>query len=90
MTDEITITMPPARKFLDNSIKSQAGHIREESGEVLMAVIQNDEDAALEETLDCIQSCVTMLSIFKKKGFDIEAAATKMFLKNERRGYYER
>lgn len=83
------IDLQPCWMFTNNSLSDQTGHIRQESSEILEAMLDGDEPHALEETIDCLQSCVTMLEIFKRQGFDIDQAIQQVEFKNKCRGYYD-
>lgn len=85
----IKIEMEPCWKYINNSLEQQMRHIREESKEIRESLFDGDEEHALEETIDCLQSCITMLGIFKKMGYDIELALGAVKHKNTNRNYYE-
>jgi len=79
----------PCWKYVNNSIEKQLLRIRSESGEMLEELADSNMYAALIEMLDVYQSCVTGFEVFRRHGFNVDAAMKQMIEKNKRRGYYD-
>lgn len=82
--------MRPCYKYIDNTIDMQIMHIRQESKELLDAMLDKKYHHALEELMDLKQSVATCEEIFRRHGYDTEAAELNMINKNETRGNYDK
>ena len=70
------------------TLLNQLEKVREESSEVLEAMVDDDPQHVIYELWDIIQASVTMLDMFEQQGWDIRKQLKLMKRNNKLRGRY--
>lgn len=65
--------------------------VQEVEAEVLDHYVIHEDNRAkiIEETLDVIQACETLLHLVAKSNAEVSQIHSRVYAKNKRRGYYE-
>jgi len=79
----------PCWKFKETSKEEQLAKIKSEVGEVAEAMKAGDDEAAVEEIMDVMVCCMTMLRVHYRVSWrKIKLLIQKVNQKNKRRGYH--